>query len=64
MKRARVPVSRFQSPIEELEPHFKSDSKPEKRKEDVITLYKKNTFLAVRGAEGKLLFILCSLNHK
>ena len=52
MKRARVPVSRFQSPIEELEAHFKSD-KPDKKKDDVIVLYKKNTFLAVRGAEGR-----------
>ncbi|XP_012945468.1 poly [ADP-ribose] polymerase tankyrase [Aplysia californica] len=56
LKRQRVPVSRFQSPLEELEPRFKPE-KEDKKKDDVVTLYKKNTFLAVRGAEGS--FYLC-----
>ena len=53
VKRQRVPVHRFQSPIEELEQFSKPDKEEKKKKEDVLTLYKKNTFLAVRGAEGK-----------
>jgi len=56
LKRQRVPVSRFQSPLEELEPKFKVE-KEEKKKDDNITLYKKGAFLAVRGAEGT--FYLC-----
>lgn len=56
VKRQRVPVSRFQSPLEDAEPKFKSDT-DEKKKEENITLYKKGAFLAVRGAEGT--FYLC-----
>ncbi|BFZ11859.1 hypothetical protein BsWGS_14898 [Bradybaena similaris] len=55
-KRQRVPVSRFQSPLEELEPKFKVE-KEEKKKDENVTLYKKGAFLAVRGAEGS--FYLC-----
>lgn len=55
-KRQRVPVSRFQSPLEDLETKFKVE-KEEKKKDENVTLYKKNSFLAVRGAEGS--FYLC-----
>ncbi|KAI8784708.1 poly [ADP-ribose] polymerase tankyrase [Biomphalaria glabrata] len=54
LKRQRVPVSRFQSPLEDL--NFVPD-KEEKKKEENVTLYKKGAFLAVRGAEGT--FYLC-----
>ncbi|RUS89679.1 hypothetical protein EGW08_002600, partial [Elysia chlorotica] len=56
LKRQRVPVSRFQSPLEESEPKFKSETE-EKKKVENINLYKKGAFLAVRGAEGT--FYLC-----
>ncbi|GFR67750.1 poly [ADP-ribose] polymerase [Elysia marginata] len=56
LKRQRVPVSRFQSPLEDAEPKFKSEAE-EKKKEENINLYKKGAFLAVRGAEGT--FYLC-----
>ncbi|CAL1535690.1 unnamed protein product [Lymnaea stagnalis] len=54
LKRQRVPVSRFQSPLEEL--GF-APEKEDKKKDENVTLYKKGAFLAVRGAEG--IFYLC-----
>lgn len=57
LKRQRVPVSRFQSPLEELEPKFKVE-KEDKKKDENVTLYKKGAFLAVRGAEGTVLLLL------
>ena len=54
LKRQRVPVSRFQSPLEDSDSKFKSEA-DEKKKEENINLYKKGAFLAVRGAEGKLI---------
>ncbi|KAK3738943.1 hypothetical protein RRG08_006510 [Elysia crispata] len=56
LKRQRVPVSRFQSPLEDSDSKFKSEA-DEKKKEENINLYKKGAFLAVRGAEGS--FYLC-----
>ncbi|GFO49165.1 poly [ADP-ribose] polymerase [Plakobranchus ocellatus] len=60
LKRQRVPVSRFQSPLEDTEPRFKSETE-EKKKTENICLYKKGAFLAVRGAEGT--FYLCRTAH-
>ena len=56
LKRQRVPVSRFQSPLDDSESRFKADAE-EKKKEENIHLYKKGAFLAVRGAEGMLMFL-------
>lgn len=55
LKRQRIPVQRFQSPLEEQE----SGSSKSKvvLKEEIVTLFKKGVFLAVRGAEGT--FYLC-----
>ncbi|XP_059138557.1 poly [ADP-ribose] polymerase tankyrase-like isoform X2 [Physella acuta] len=54
LKRQRVPVSRFQSPLEDI-PFV--PEKEEKKKDENVTLYKKGAFLAVRGAEDT--FYLC-----
>lgn len=53
IKRARVPVQKFQSPAEELIP-VPSTSK---QKDQAELLHKKGTFLGVRGEEGT--FYLC-----
>ena len=53
LKRQRAPVERFQSPAEELQP-----PKPKTpHHDDIEVVYKKGTFLAVRGDSGS--FYLC-----
>ncbi|XP_055957133.1 poly [ADP-ribose] polymerase tankyrase [Patella vulgata] len=52
LKRQRIKIERFQSPMTE-----DANTKPKMIKEEIIVLYKKGTFIAVRGAEES--FYLC-----
>lgn len=56
LKRQRIPVQRFQSPLEEQEGTKGRGGTPTSAKEDVAIAYKKNVYLAVRGAEGRIIF--------
>ncbi|XP_067682285.1 poly [ADP-ribose] polymerase tankyrase-like [Haliotis asinina] len=49
LKRQRIPVARFQSPVLE-----EGAVKPKPPKEEIVILYKKGIFLAVRGAENSV----------
>lgn len=56
LKRQRIPVQRFQSPVLE-----EGAPKPKIPTEEKILLFKKGTFLAVRNPEGFLLLHLSFL---
>ncbi|XP_076464084.1 poly [ADP-ribose] polymerase tankyrase-like isoform X2 [Babylonia areolata] len=60
LKRQRNPVKLFQSPAEQEKPVMKP-SKAGPSKEEVQLLYKKGSFLALRGDDGS--FFLCRLNQ-
>ena len=57
LKRQRNPVKLFQSPAEQEKAALKA-SKPTPAKEEAPLLYKKGTFLALRGDDGEESFLL------